>query len=109
MGGSVTLQLQKNHSVRTFKTNTYGAPVASITRPDNIDNHRYRNWLNPVSAADNGATVKFKPSALFKGSLNALSYDKILDNKLSRTKYNIQTDFVDLLTSNKPDGFITNS
>ena len=66
LGGSVSLHLQKNHADRTFKTNTYGAPVASITTPDNIDNHRYRNFLDPISAADKGATVKFKPGRCSK-------------------------------------------
>ena len=34
LGGASVLELQKNHSERTFKTNTYGAPAVSLTRPD---------------------------------------------------------------------------
>ena len=97
LGGSTVLELQRNHSDRTFKTNTYGAPVASLTKPDNQDNHRYRNWLDPVSAADKGATSTFKPSALFKGSLNAHSYDNFFDHRISKTNYDFHTDFMDLL------------
>ena len=55
LGGAAVLELQKNHGEKTFKTNTYGAPVASITRPDNADNHRYRNYGDPNSIFDRGA------------------------------------------------------
>ena len=64
MGGSAVLELQKNHSERTFKTNTYGAPVVSMTAPDNKDNHRYRNYGDPVSFFDRGAESRVKPEAL---------------------------------------------
>jgi hypothetical protein len=60
LGGSSVLELQKNHPERTFKTNTYGAPVASITTPDNVDNHRYRNYGDPVSLLDRGAETNSK-------------------------------------------------
>jgi hypothetical protein len=89
---------------RTFKTNTYGAPVASIIAPDNIDNHRYRNLGDPINVTDKGASVSFKPSALYKavmeapykGLLDAHSCDNFPSNK-NKSHYNFQTDVVDLL------------
>jgi hypothetical protein len=90
LGGSSVLELQKNHPERTFKTNTYGAPVVSITAPDNVDNHRYRNYGDPVSLLDRGAETSTKQSAgehyteafknknpleFWSGILDAHSYD----------------------------------
>jgi hypothetical protein len=90
LGGSAVLELQKNHTEKTFKTNTYGAPVASITTPDNIDNHRYRNYGDPVSMFDRGAESNLKstvgehyanawreqnPHEFWQGVLDAHSYD----------------------------------
>ena len=49
---------------RTFKTNTYGTPAASYTMPDNEDNHRYRNYGDPISMFDRGAQSNLKRSAL---------------------------------------------
>ena len=56
LGGAVVLELQNGRPERTFTRDTYGAPEASIMRPDNEDNHRYRNFLDPVSFLDGGAT-----------------------------------------------------
>jgi hypothetical protein len=56
LGGADVLELQNDHPEKTFKTDTYGAPEASITRPDNEDNHRYRNFLDPISILDGGAS-----------------------------------------------------
>ena len=64
LGGAAVLELQKNHGEKTFKTNTYGAPVASFTTPDNKDNHRYRNYGDPISIFDRGAESNVKTSAL---------------------------------------------
>ena len=64
LGGASVLELQKNHGERTFKTNTYAAPTASITTPDNKDNHRYRNYGDIVSIFDRGAESRVKPDAL---------------------------------------------
>jgi hypothetical protein len=70
LGGSAVLELQKNHGEKTFKMNVYNTPVNSITRPDNIDNHRYRNFGDPFSILDRQAETKFKPNAAMH-SVNA--------------------------------------
>jgi pimeloyl-ACP methyl ester carboxylesterase len=64
LGGSVVLEMQKQYPDRTFKTTTYGAPVKSITTPDNIDNKRFRNIGDPISILDRGATNAIAPSLL---------------------------------------------
>jgi pimeloyl-ACP methyl ester carboxylesterase len=64
LGGSVVLEMQNHYPDRTFKTTTYGAPVKSITSPDNIDNKRFINIGDPVSILDRGATNAVKPSVL---------------------------------------------
>ena len=64
LGGASVLELQKNHGERTFKTNTYAAPTVSATTPDNKDNHRYRNYGDPVSIFDRGAESRVRPEAL---------------------------------------------
>jgi hypothetical protein len=51
LGGAVALELQQNYPDRKFKSNTYGAPVLSITGADN----RFRNVFDPVSILDRGA------------------------------------------------------
>ncbi len=51
LGGSVALELQKNFPDRKFKSNTYGAPVFSLSGADN----RFRNYFDPVSLLDRGA------------------------------------------------------
>jgi hypothetical protein len=51
LGGSVALELQQNFPDRKFKSNTYGAPVFSISGADN----RFRNFFDPVSILDRGA------------------------------------------------------
>ena len=40
LGCAVVFELQDEHPERTFKTDTYGAPKASVMRPDSEDNHR---------------------------------------------------------------------
>jgi pimeloyl-ACP methyl ester carboxylesterase len=64
LGGSVVLEMQKQYPDRSFKTTTYGAPVKSITTPDNIDNKIFRNIGDPVYSLDRGATSAVKPSLL---------------------------------------------
>ena len=98
LGGSSVLELQKNHPETKFRTNTYGAPAASFKAPDNIENHRYRNYLDPVSMFDRGAESKYKASAaktiatailsgnpehVWNGILDAHSYDNFDKNKVS--------------------------
>jgi hypothetical protein len=92
LGGSVVLELQNDHPNRTFKTDTYGAPELSITRPDNEDNHRYRNFLDPVSLLDGGASTK---PQMTLNPLEAHSYEDFNIN-IEKRGYDVQTDFVDL-------------
>ncbi len=70
LGGSVALELQENMGARNFKTNTYGAPVLSLTPAEN----RYRNFGDPVSMLDWGSK-----SSLNVG-LNPHTYDNFDKN-----------------------------
>ena len=54
LGGAVTLELAKRHPERQLSTETYGAPVASFSRGGG---KRHRNWQDPVSMLDFGATT----------------------------------------------------
>ena len=93
LGGSVVLQLQNDHPERTFKTNTYGAPVMSTTKTDNDDNHRYRNYLDPVSFLDGGATQNL---LITPNPLESHSYENFHNIHIERQGYDVKTDFVDL-------------
>ena len=62
LGGSVVLSMQKHNTDRTFKTTTYGVPVASTTTPDNINSKRFRTYGDVISALDRGATMSVKKS-----------------------------------------------
>jgi pimeloyl-ACP methyl ester carboxylesterase len=111
LGGSSVLELQKNHRERTSKTNTYGAPAASITAPDNVNNHRYRNYGDPIRIFDGGAQPNIKtsalkhyieagaefwtegtvhPIALYNGITDTHSYDNFDTNKVSNQAYHHQ-------------------
>jgi hypothetical protein len=111
LGGSSVSELQKNHGERTFKTNVYGTPAASFTTPDNKDNHRYRNYGDPISAVDRGVESNLKTSALdhyfeavleyeasgvvnpvaiYRGLIDAHSYDNFDKNKVSDQAYHHQ-------------------
>ena len=68
--GSVVLEMQKQYPDRNFKTTTYGAPVVSMTAPDGINNKRYRNYNDPVSMFDRGATMGLKDQLDIKDYLN---------------------------------------
>ena len=56
LGGSVTLELQKQYPERNFETTTYGAPVAAFSK-----GNRYRHSgiliTDPISMFDFGATT----------------------------------------------------
>ena len=62
--------MRKQYPHRTFKTTTYGAPVASITQPDNINNNSFRNYDDPVSMLDRGATTTVKDPITLQHYLN---------------------------------------
>lgn len=78
LAGAVVLEMQKQYPDRNFKTTTYGAPVASMTTPDNINNKRYRNYQDPVSILDRGATMNVK------NQLNVKDYQNL--NYISNVK-----------------------
>jgi hypothetical protein len=78
LGGSVVLEMQKQYPDRTFKTTTYGAPVKSISTPENIDDKRFRNIGDPVSILDRGATNAVKPSLFM--NLASISTDNNVVN-----------------------------
>jgi pimeloyl-ACP methyl ester carboxylesterase len=81
LGGSVALELQKNFPDRKFKSNTYGAPVFSISGADN----RFRNYFDPVSILDRGAD-----NSLHVG-LNPHSFVNFDTNKVSNKAFNTFT------------------
>ena len=111
LGGAAVLEMQKNHGNKTFKTNTYGAPAVSFTTPDNKDNHRYRNYGDPISIFDRGAESHVKTDVLkhygmaaaelymdgtvnvgeiYKGIKSAHSYDNFDKNQVSDQTYHHQ-------------------
>ena len=55
LGGSVSLELQKQYPQRITKSRTYGAPVMDLLGSEAENADRYRNWLDPVSIFDRGA------------------------------------------------------
>ena len=106
--------MQKNHGDKTFKTNTYGAPTVSFKSPDNKDNHRYRNYGDPISIFDRGAESRIKTDALkhygiaaaelymdgevnageiYKGIKSAHSYDNFDKTQVSDQSYHHQPTF----------------
>ena len=101
LAGSVVLQMQKQYPAKQNKTTTYGAPVASMTAPDGINNKRYRNYDDPISMLDRGATMSVKdpltlqnylniqsPSTISEvvtKMLNNHSYDKFTSNQIANT------------------------
>ena len=114
LGGAAVLEMQKNHGNKTFKTNTYGAPAVSFTTPDNKDNHRYRNYGDPISIFDRGAESHVKTDVLkhygmaaselymdgtvnvgeiYKGIKSAHSYDNFEKNYVSDQTYHHQPTF----------------
>ena len=79
LAGSVVLEMQKQYPDRNFKTTTYGAPVASMTTPDNINNKRYRNNDDAVSMFDRGATSGDKNPLTLQNYLNIKSPSNIAE------------------------------
>ena len=65
--------MQKQYPDITFETTTYGAPVASMTTPDNIDNKRFRNSDDPISMFDRGATMSVKNPLNIQTYLNTFN------------------------------------
>ena len=69
LGGSVSLELQKNYPDRVKKNRTYGAPVMDLLGSESENVDRYRNWFDPVSIFDRGAKKSIKWNLLDSGSL----------------------------------------
>jgi pimeloyl-ACP methyl ester carboxylesterase len=111
LGGSSVFELQKNHREKTSKTNVYGTPAASFTTPDKENNHRSRNYGDPISAFDRGAESHLKisalehyfeaaleyessgvvnPVAIYNGLTDAHSYDNFDKNMVSNEAYHHQ-------------------
>ena len=80
LGGSVSLELQKNYPNRIKKSRTYGAPVRDLLGSESDNNDRYRNWLDPVSVFDRGAKKSIKWKVLDSGSLTH-DYSNTAENK----------------------------
>jgi pimeloyl-ACP methyl ester carboxylesterase len=78
LGGSVSLELQKNYPDRNLKSRTYGAPVMDLfgSESENVD--RYRNWFDPFSALDRGAKKSIKWNVFDSASLTH-DYSNIAD------------------------------
>lgn len=66
LGGSVALELQKNHPNLTSRT--YGAPVFNPFGGDDKA-ERYRNWFDPFSVFDRSAKRSFKANPFDSFSL----------------------------------------
>ena len=60
LGGAVGLELAKRHPERQLETETYGAPVVSLS---GSSRKRHRNWKDPVSMLDFGAATELKLGA----------------------------------------------
>ena len=69
LGGSVSLELQKNYPNTMKKSRTYGAPVMDLLGSESENVDRYLNWFDPVSIFDRGAKTNIKWNLLDSGSL----------------------------------------
>jgi hypothetical protein len=85
-----------------FRTKTYGARVASTEAPDNIDNHRYRNYLDPVSILEKGGWIV---NEIHHKAISCNSFDNVKTHRVSRQGYQHQTEFVDLEKQYNNNGF----
>ncbi len=79
LGGSVSLELQKNHPNIIKKSRTYGAPVMDLLGSAAETVNIYRNWFDPVSIVDRGAKKSIKWNLLDSGSLKH-DYSNIGEN-----------------------------
>ena len=71
LGGAVALELQNSHPQLKLQSETYGAPVLSLSG----SSQRHRHWLDPVSILDFGAQT-----TLHQG-LNPHSYQALAQKK----------------------------
>ena len=68
LGGAVALELQKSHPQLNLQSETYGAPVFSLSG----SSQRHRHWLDPVAILDWGAETTL-PQGLNPHSYQALA------------------------------------
>ena len=71
LGGAVALELQKSHPQLNLQSETYGAPVMSLSG----SNQRHRHWLDPVAIFDWGAQTTLQEG------LNPHSYQALAQQK----------------------------
>ena len=81
LSGSVSVDLQRDFPERNYKIHTYGAPLMKMSGPDNINQKRFRSYLDPVSMFDRGAK-----STIQTKEINMHTYD-INDEKISDKPY----------------------
>ena len=107
LAGSVVLEMQKQFPDINFKTTTYGAPVASMTAPDGINNKRYRNYDDPVSMFDRGATMSTKDPLTLQNYLNIKTPSNIEQVGTKMFKNHSYAMFTDNQIDNAPqDSFV---
>jgi hypothetical protein len=71
LGGAVALELQRSHPQLNLASETYGAPIASLSG----SGQRHRHWLDPVAIFDWRADTTL-PQGLNPHSLQALAAKK---------------------------------
>ena len=71
--------MQKQNPDTHYKTTTCGAPVASMTTPDNVNNKRFRKYDDPISMLDRGATMSVKNPLTVQNYLTIKSPSHIVD------------------------------
>ena len=62
--------MQQQYPDRLVKTGKYGAHIASTTTPDNINITTFRNYDDPISMLDKGATMNVKHPRPIRNYLN---------------------------------------
>ena len=79
LGGSISLELQKNYPNLIKSTGTYGAPVLNLTGKDNGKVDRFRHFTQLVSIFDRSAksTIEWNP---FSSKSLTHGYDEIAGN-----------------------------
>ena len=93
LAGCVVLEMQKQDPAIIFKATTYGAPVASMTVPDGMNNKRYRNYDDPTSMLDRGSSMTVKDPVNYSSyilhignkMLNNHSYNNFINHHIDNT------------------------
>ena len=90
LGGSISLELQKNYNHIT-SSRTYAAPVLDLTGRDYGKVDRYRNWFDPISILDRSASRNIKWN-LFGSSSLTHDYTNLADKFTSSTQIPASTE-----------------